>query len=369
MKIICLRENLKKNLNIAEKIIGRNLTLPILNNFLLATDKGRLKVSSTNLETGINTWTAGKVSDEGSVCVPAKTLTNLINNLSEEKISLETKKTALFIKTEKYKATINGFDPKDFPIIPKIKEDKNVFSLNAAVLREALVKTAFAAAVSDFRPEISGVFAELTDGALTLAATDSFRLAEKIIKIKDLKGTEALFIIPLKTIQEVVKILSDQKEGAAKIVFSKNQVLFETESVQLISRLVEGSFPNYRQIIPKQFKTTAELDKNETSAAVKLTSVLSGKLNDVKFAVNPGKKQIEITAKDAELGENQSVLEGKISGEPLEIVFNHNYLSDGFNNIAGDKIFVGFNGPTNPVLVKSPAETDYLYIVMPIKPF
>lgn len=369
MKIICLRENLKKNLNIAEKIIGKNLTLPILNNFLLATNKGRLKISSTNLETGINTWTTGKVTDEGAVCIPAKTLTNLINNLSEEKISLETKKNTLFIKTEKYKAAINGFDSKDFPIIPKIKEDKNNFPVNAAILREALLKTAFAASVSDFRPEISGVFFSLADGALVLAATDSFRLAEKTLKIKDLKGIETSFIVPLKTIQEAVKILSDQKDGAAKIVFNKNQVLFETESVQLISRLVEGSFPNYQQIIPKQFKTTAELDKNETAATVKLTSVLSGKLNDVKFNVNSEKKQIEITARDAELGENQSVLEGKISGESLEIIFNHNYLSDGFNNITGDKIFIGFNGPTNPVLVKSPAETDYLYIVMPIKPF
>lgn len=369
MKIVCLRENLKKNLNIAEKIIGRNLTLPILNNFLLATDKGRLKISSTNLEIGINTWTAGKVQDDGSVCVPAKTLTNLVNNLSEEKISIETKKNTLYIKTEKYKAAINGFDPKDFPIIPKIKEDKNSFSISAGLLREALVKTVFAASLSDFRPEISGVFAGLTDNTLVLAATDSFRLAEKTIKTKDLKNTETSFIIPLKTIQETVKILADQKEGLVKIAFSKSQILFETESVQLISRLVEGSFPNYQQIIPKQFKTTAELDKNETFAMVKLTSVLSGKLNDIKFKINPEKQQVEIIAQDSELGENQSILGGKISGEPLEIVFNHNYLSDGINNLTGNKIFFGFNGPTSPVLLKSAAETDYFYIAMPIKPF
>lgn len=369
MKIICLRENLKKNLNIAEKIIGRNLTLPILNNFLLATDKGRLKVSSTNLETGINAWTAGKVADEGGICVPAKTLTNLINNLNEEKISFETKKNTLYIKTEKYKATINGFDPKDFPIIPKIKEDKNNFSINTDLLRESLVKTVFAASFSDFRPEISGVFAGLAGGALVLAATDSFRLAEKTIKTKDLKGLEASFIVPLKTIQEIIKILTDQKEGVIKIAFNKNQILFETETIQLISRLVEGSFPNYQQIIPKQSKTTAILDKNETLSIIKLTSVLSGKLNDIKFQINPEKQQIEITARDSELGENQSIIEGKISGEPLEIVFNHNYLSDGINNLSGNKVFFGFNGPTNPVLLKSPEETDYLYIVMPIKPF
>ncbi|PIP17308.1 MAG: DNA polymerase III subunit beta [Candidatus Portnoybacteria bacterium CG23_combo_of_CG06-09_8_20_14_all_37_13] len=365
MQIICLQEKLKQSLNITERIIGRNLTLPILNNILINVENNKLKISSTNLEIGINYWLTGKVIQGGSITVPARLISDLISNLPNKKIELKVKNNLLELKCDKFKAVLNGLSANDFPIIPKIKE-KPIIKINGAILRNSLAQVVEMVSSSESRPEISGVYMKFDKNLIKLAATDSFRLAEKNIEIKNnqsLRGQTV--IIPQRTIQEIIRILSD-KESEVEIVLSTGQILFNMEDVQVISRLIEGKYPDYQQIIPSDFKTEAITNREELINNVKLASLFSGKINNVKLAVNPQKSILEITAKDIDIGENNSQIETKIIGNAIEVVFNYRYLLDGLNNIFSDKVILGFNTKTNPIVLKPIGDNSYTYLVMPI---
>jgi DNA polymerase-3 subunit beta len=365
MQIICLQENLKQALNITERIIGRNLTLPILNNILLTTENNKLKISSTNLEIGINCWIAGKIKKEGSITVPAKLISEFVNNLPNKKIELKDKDNQLYLKCENFKATLKGLSAKDFPIIPKIK-DKPLIKIKGEILRTNLAQVVEMASSSESRPEISGIYMKFNKDLIKLAATDSFRLAEKIIHQGQLEGTDKSIIIPQRTIQELIRILGE-KETEVEIVLSSNQILFDLGYAQVISRLIEGQYPDYQQIIPKDFKTQVILNRNELINSIKIASLFSGKINDIKISVQPKKSLIEILAKDIDIGENKSQIEAKIEGKEVEIAFNYRYILDGLNNIFSDKVVLGLNNSSNPVVIRPVGDTSYIYLVMPIK--
>jgi len=363
MKVICLQENLKNNLNIVQNIIGRNLTLPILNNLLLETEGGRLKISATNLEIGINTWTSGKIEKEGAITCPAKIFYNFISNLPNKKIEISVKENNVLIKCENYKANLRGLPADDFPIIPKIKEPA-LLEIDGSKLKEALTQIVGAAAISESRPEISGILFKFEKNNLILAATDSFRLAEKIIFNAASKSSSQNLIIPQRTIQELIRILSEKGEKV-KIILGNNQVLFELPDGQLISRIIDGQYPDYQQIIPKDFTTQMVLEKEELLNSVRLAGFFSSKINDIKFIVKSGK--LEIISHDPDLGENRSLLAPKIKGKDLEINFNYRYILDGLNNIFSQKIFLGFNSSAQPAVIRPAEGNDYLYVAMPIK--
>jgi len=362
MKIICLQENLKNNLNITQNIIGRNLTLPILNNLLLEIENGRLKISSTNLEIGINTWTSGKIEQEGAITCPAKILFNFVSNLPNKKIELEAKNNILTIKCENYKATIKGLPADEFPIIPKIKNDP-ILEINNSSLKEGLARVAGSVAISESRPEISGVLFKIDKEGLKLAATDSFRLAEKTERMDKIKS-EYSMILPQRTAQELIRILGE-KEGMTKIILGSNQILFETDEIQIISRLIDGQYPDYQQIIPKNFSTQLWLNREEFLNAVRIAGFFSSKVNNIKFSIGTGK--IEILSQDPDLGENKTQIQAEVKGKGLKIEFNYRYLLDGLNNIPAKQIFLGFSSESSPAVLKSAEADDYLYVVMPIK--
>ncbi len=367
MNIICLQKNLKQALNITEKIIGRNLTLPILNNLLLFVDKNKLKISSTNLEIGINSSIIGKVKSTGSITIPARLLTDFISNLPNEKIELKTKDNQLEIKCKKLKSLIKGLSADDFPIIPKITE-KPFIKIKGSVLKNSLSQVVEFASLSGSRPEISGIYINFNKNLIKLAATDSFRLAEKNIEInnnsKELKNQS--IIIPQRTIQEVSRILGDE-EIDVEIALSNNQILFNLGSTQVISRLIEGQYPDYQQIIPDSFQTQLIVDRNELISNIKIASLFSGKINDIKVYIDPKKSILEILAKDADIGENKSKIDAKIEGKEVEIIFNYKYLLDGLNNIFSDKVIIGLNTSAKPVVLRPVGDASYTYVVMPIK--
>lgn len=363
MKTFCLQENLKTNLNITQNIIGRNVTLPILNNLLLETEGNHLKISSTNLEIGINTWTTGKVERNGSVTCPAKILTSFVNNLPNKKIELDAKNNILMIKCENYRASLRGLPAEDFPIIPKIKEPV-LAEIKIETLRDGLSQVVGSAALSELRPEISGVFFSFEKNNLKLVATDSFRLAEKIIFGISKKTESSQFIVPQRTIQELIRILSE-REGDVKIISDGNQILFELEGVQLISRLIDGQYPDYQQIIPKDFGLQATLNREQLLNVVRIAGIFSSKSNDIKLSLQPGK--LEVLSQDPDLGENKSQLEAKIKGRGLEVVFNYRYLLDGLSNMGAKEIFLGLNSEASPAIVRPAGDSSYLYVVMPIK--
>jgi len=373
MQIICLQEKLKQALNITERIIGRNLTLPILNNLLLSTEDNKLKISSTNLEIGINCWLTGKIQKKGGITVPARLISDLVNNLPNKKIELKVKDQQLELKCEKFKAVLKGLTAEDFPIIPKIK-DKPIIKISGHTLKNSFSQVVEMVSFSESRPEISGVYMKFDKNTIKLAATDSFRLAEKNIEIKNnqqIKGQS--IIIPQRTIQELIRILGEKELSANKegqeveIILSGNQVLFDLEEAQVISRLIEGQYPDYQQIIPDSFQTQAIINREELINNIKIASLFSGKINNIKLAINSKKSLIEITAKDVDIGENKSQIETKINGKDIEIIFNYRYLLDGLNNIFSDKIILGLNTNANPIVIRPVGDTSYTYLVMPIK--
>ncbi len=369
MKIICLQENLKNGLNAAERIIGKSLTLPILNNLLLKAEKGRLRISSTNLEIGINYWISGKIEKDGEITVPAKVLSSIVNNLPNKKIELEAKDNTLNLKCENYKAKIKGQDAKDFPIIPKI-QSQTTCSVGQEALRAGLSQVAGMAALSESRPEISGILFDFSKNVLKLVATDSFRLGEKTIFTEN--SFQAAVIVPQRTALELIRILSEkmeleEKKATVNLVLSPSQVMFDLGHVQLISRLIDGQYPPYQQIIPTNFQASAIVEREEVLKTVKIASLFSSKINDIQLIVSPAKKIIEIFAQSADVGENRSQLKAESEGKQLEVVFNWRYILDGLNNINSNKILFKLNNETSPTVIKPVGDESYLYVVMPIK--
>jgi len=367
MNIICLQENFKKALNIVERIIGRNLTLPILNNVLLSIENNKLKISSTNLEIGINCWIPGKIKERGSITVPAKLINDFVNNLPNEKIELKVKDKQLELKCKKFKSILKGLSADDFPIIPKIKLQP-LINIKNNLLKNSFTQVVEMASTSESRPEISGIYINFYKNTIKLAATDSFRLAEKNIEINSKELKEQSIIIPQRTILEVIRILSEKKEQEeVKITLSNNQILFDFNNTQIISRLIDGQYPDYQQIIPSNSETEVIINRAELINNIKIASLFTGKVNDIKIFVDPKKSIIEISSKDADIGENKSKIEAEIKGKEVEVIFNYRYILDGLNNIYSDKVIIGLNDNTKPVLIRPVGDINYSYIVMPIK--
>ncbi len=369
MKITCLQENLKKVLNIASNIIGKNLILPILNNILIDVSGGKIKIFSTNLEVGISANVSGKIDKEGKITIPAKTITSFINNLPNKKVELEVKKSVLKINSDNFKAEINGLTAEEFPIIPKTTQ-KNFSIIENKTLKDALLSVVGITSLSDSRPEITGILFNSDKSGIKFVATDSFRLAEK--RIIRPEGTEDISqIIPQRTIQELIKILSDDPNNKIKITFENNQVFFETGEIQLVSRLIDGSYPDYQQIIPGETEFIFKLDKDQLINSVRLASVFGSKINEVKLSFNLKKKKLVILAADPDLGTNESELEIEIEKankkEAFEIGFNYRYLLEGLSNLTGKKALLGFSNETSPGIIRSSVDSSYLYLIMPIK--
>ncbi len=370
MEITILQENLKKGLNIVSNIIGKNLTLPVLNNILLTVEKKRLKLTSTDLEIAITHWISCKAKKEGEITVPAKLFNEFINNLPNKKIEIKSKNNnnLLQIECENFKSNIKTISSKEFPIIPKIK-GKTLLKLKALNFVSGLSQIINFTSLSDIRPEISGILVKINGKQIKFTATDSFRLGEKTIAIKENKSNvKKSIILPLKTAQELIKVFSEnKKEEIIEIIIEQNQVLFRNLETQIVSRLIEGTYPNYEQLISEQFETNLILDREKLLNVVKVSRLFSSKINDLRFNVIPKKSMVEIFAQDAEIGENISQISGEIKGKEIEIIFNHKYLLDGLNSIEANKVILGLNGENSPGILKPAGNQNFIYVIMPIK--
>jgi len=372
MKIEILKNNIKNGLNVVEKIVGKNITLPILDNVLITAEDSFLLLTATDLETAIKYWAMAKIVKKGSVVVPVKFLSSFISLLPEDKISFEEKKQNLFIECKNYKNQIQGFNPEEFPLIPEIKDHESLIVDNKKFCA-GLAQIIDACSTSQTRPEIAGIFLLFLKDSLKMVATDSFRLGEKTINIENKKGKEYSFILPQKSAREIINTLGD-KEGSLKICFSANQTLFELPmkeadhpQIQIFSRLVEGEYPNYQEIIPKKFKTTVVVKRDEFINQIKAASLFSGKVSEIKFIIKPDQKNIEVLAKNPDIGESSSVLPAKIDGSPVEVSFNYKFLIDGILNIKSSEILFEISGEDGPCILKPVGDASYLYVAMPIK--
>jgi len=373
MKFSCLQENLTEGLNISSHIAGLNKTsLPILNNILLTAKEGELKISSTNLEIAIEIKIRAKIEKEGSLTVPAQVLNNYVNLLPKQVLKFEVSKNILIISTEKQKAKIKGISSEEFPIIPQIDSKKKCL-LKSKELKNALEKTIFAISSSEVRMELSGALFSFKNKAnkkeLTIVGTDSYRLTEITIPLEknDLKE-ERDVIIPLRTLQEVSKVIKSDKDNNIELYLSENQILFVYEDTEIISRVINGKYPDYKQTIPVNIKTKALINREEFIRIVKSASFFSKLgVNDVNIKFLPKKNQLVISSVNNQIGENEAVLDADIIGDSNEIIFNYRYLVDGLNNLSNEEISLEIVNDNSPGLIKSVKDKTYLYLIMPIK--
>jgi DNA polymerase III subunit beta len=377
MNLSILKENLKQGLFIVSHLAGKNANLPILNNILIEAKKEGVRLVSTNLEIGITHFIRGKTEEEGSFAVDAKIFTDYIGLLPNKKIDLVKKDGVLSVECDNYKTKIKTETNDDFPLIPQV-EKKGKKTVKVEDFRRALSKVVFAAAASESRIELSGVLFTITKNKLVLAATDSYRLAEKELEIKEEAGGNKEFgeqkvIVPARTIQEVLRILSGQENNdntnkEIDFYINDNQILFVVGNTELISRLIEGQYPDYRQIIPASGKTSIIINRNELVRAIKASALFSKSgINDINLDFPEGKNQTIISSASGNTGENLVNLEAEVKGADNGIVVNYQYFLDGLNNIDEETVRLEIVDGNTPCLIKPVGEKGYLYIIMPIK--
>ncbi|XOB41243.1 MAG: DNA polymerase III subunit beta [Candidatus Nealsonbacteria bacterium] len=372
MKINILKEKLKEGIGIVEKISQKSLTLPVLQNTLLKTEKNFLKLSTTNLESAINWWGLVKIEKQGEICIPTRFLSNFLNLLPNKPISLNIENFIMDLVCDNYKTKIKGINPEEFPIIPQLKEGQTIKIDNLSFC-QALSQIINIPSVSTARPEISGIYFIFESNLIKMVATDSFRLAEKKIFIDTKISKRHSLILPQSAAKEIISVFSE-KQGDLKICFSPNQILFEYmmsgvnhPQIQFISRLIGGEYPNYEEIIPKKYKTEVQVQKKELLNQIKGASLFSGKVNEVKLKISPKSNKIEVLSQSPDLGEYKSFFIGDVKGDDLVVSFNHRFLIDGITEIRKDKLSFELTDEDGPAALKPLGDEDYLYIIMPIK--
>lgn len=376
MHFFCTKENLSHGLNITSRITTKNVNLPILNNVLINIQNKTLKLQSTNLEIFITCNIRSKIEKEGSFTLPAKLFSDYINLLPDEKIDIELSEND-FVKVEckNFKTKIKGISASEFPLIPEISKE-NIFKLKVKDFKKMIEKVIFATSPNETRPELSGVFLKLDskDKKLTAAATDSYRLAEQKIEIVENESefNEKGIIVPAKTLQEVHRIIGllwelPESSENLEVILAENQILFVYDNVEILSRLIEGKYPEYQHIIPSDFKTSAVLNKEELSKAVKVASLFTKtNLNDIHLEFST--EGLVVRSAENQIGENNISLDSEIEGEKNNVVLNYRYLIDGLNMINTEKIKIQLNDDSTPCVIQGVGQDEeYIYLVMPIK--
>lgn len=379
MKFTCTQENLNQGLAVVSHIANRNVNLPILGNVLVKSEEKILRLLATNLEIAVNCVVRGKVEESGEFTVPSRLFSDYVALLPKDRVDVVQAGNQVTVACGAFQTKLNGIPASEFPLIPAV-EKKHVFTVDVADFRRAIGQVLFAVAPNESRPEISGVlfkFAPGRDGLeLVLAATDSYRLAEKTMAAESAtKAKEPVaLIVPARTVAEIVRILGVFKEALnnperIEIGVGESQVVFTYDNVELISRVIEGRYPDYRQLVPDRFETEVALDKAELQRAVKTASLFSrAGLNDVHLKFDPSGK-VNLSALNSQTGEHAVDLTGEVKGKPNAVTVNFKYFLDGVNNVDGEAVRLQLVDGMSPCLVRpgKDVKEDYLYIVMPIR--
>lgn len=375
MKITCKQQDLSRGLTAVSHAVSNRSTLPILSNILLATDNGRLKLSATNLEIGINCWVDAQIHEDGSTTVPAKLLTDLVNSLPQAPvdISVPEDSNTLNVKSAGSSANIKGMDASEFPLIPSAEGGEPPVRFDASQLKEMIEEVAFAAADDDSRPVFTGVLIQVSEEKITFAAADAFRLAVRVAALPGDDHPRGDILVPARTLTELARILPSEGQVEMIVTPNRSQVLFHTPQLDLVSRLIEGTFPNYRQIIPKEHTTRAVVETKQFAEAAKRAALFardSSNITRIKInagandGLEPGSITVEATAED--LGDNVSTINAAVDGPELQIIFNVKYLADVLAVLGTQEVALEANAPTRPGVIKPVGSNDYTYVIMPM---
>jgi len=373
MKLSCLQDNLNRALATVGRAVATRTTLPITQNVLLSTEQGRLKLSATNLEIAITTWIGGKIEQEGALTVPARLLTEFVNALPAEQIDISAtaRPRALQLKCARYDARINGTEASEFPPLPSV-EDGVPAKLDPAALRTAITQVVFAAAVEESRPVLTGIKVELDGDSFTMAAADGFRLAVHKGKLLEPVAEPVGVIVPARTFAELGRLLPEQDEPVEMLVTAaKSQALFRLKNVEMITQLIQGSFPNYSQLIPQSSQTRTVVGLPEFLRAARTASIFARDGSGIiRFQMTPGAEgapgKLAISARAEELGENLGELDAKIEGEAAKIAFSSKYLLEVLQVLGEGEVALETTSPSSPGVFRPVGSTTYTHVVMPM---
>lgn len=362
MKLQVTQENLNRALSSVARVANSRGTLPILANVLIKTSNNRLSISATNLDIAITHYIGAKVKDEGSITVPARLMQDFVGSLPEGVIELDLQETKLHVTTDKYRSVVNGIMADDFPVMPAISSGKS-WSVKGDVFKKALQQVVFAASSDETRPVLTGVLIQSQDGKLYMASTDSYRLAEKELGASK---EEVSMLIPASSMHDLLRVIGDT-EDEVKVTHDDQQVLFKVGDIELVTRLVDGKYPDYRKLIPAKFATKAILKRGDLLNVTKVSSLFAREsAGSVTIELDEKSRQLSIRSVASQLGENTATADAKITGSG-SITLNSRYLLDALGVISGDEVSFGFNGKLEPTLLESAEKSDYRHIIMPLK--
>ena len=381
MKLSCLQENLNRGLSIVGRAVATRTTLPITNNVLLTVDQSRLKLVATNLEMAISCWIGAKVEEEGAITVPARLLAEFVSSLPSDRIgkkgekeaetvdiSLSPRTKTLGLKCARFEARISGVDAKDFPPIPRI-EDGITTKVEVDALRQGISRVVFAAASEESRPVLTGVDAEFDGNLLTLAAADGFRLAVYKLPLISPVSQKTEVIIPARTLAELNRLMADQEEAIEIAVNpNKSQTLFRLKNIELVSQLVQGTFPKYGQLIPQSYNTRVVVDVAQFMRATKTASIFASDGGGiVRLVIAPGK--ITISARSEEIGDDVGEIDAVVEGEEAKIAFNGKYLIQVLSVLHEAQVAqvaLETTNPSSPGVIRPVGVDNYIHVIMPM---
>lgn len=362
MKLQVTQENLNKALGTVARVANARGTLPVLANVLIKTVNNRVSIVATNLDIAITQYIGAKVSEEGSITVPARLMQDFVSSLPAGNIELDLDDYKLHIITSQYKSVINGVSSEEFPEMPAIAKG-HTWTLPASTLKKSLQQVVLAASNDEARPVLTGVFVHTHEGKLYMAATDSYRLAEKeIMPLED----EISLLVPVSAMQDLLRILGDT-EDEVKITHDDQQVLFQVGDVELVARLIEGKYPPYRNLIPNSFATTATLKRADLLNVTKVSSLFAREsAGSITIEVSEVSQELSIRSVASQLGENNAKANAEVNGSG-DITLNSRYLLDALHVLQGEEVSFCFNGKLEAIVIKDTSTEDYLHIIMPLK--
>ncbi len=373
MKLSCLQENLNRGLGVVGRAVATRTTLPITNNVFLATDEGRLKLVATNLEMAISCWVGAKIEEEGAITVPARLLTEFVSSLPSDTIdvSLSPQTKTLGLKCARFEARISGVDAKEFPPIPSVDEGITT-KVEVESFRQGINQVVFAAATEESRPVLTGVCAQFDGDSLTLAAADGFRLAVYKLPITAPVSQKTEVIIPARTLAELNRLMADQEE-AVDITLNpnKSQILFRLKNIELVSQLVQGTFPNYAQLIPQSYNTRVIVNVAEFLRATKTASIFARDGSGiVRLVITPGGEvapgKLTVSARSEEIGDDVGEIDATVEGDEAKIAFNGRYLTDVLSVLGETQVALETTNPSSPGLIRPVGTENYTHVVMPM---
>ncbi len=373
MKVSCLQENLARGLSVVARAVAPRSTLPVLGNVLIATDNGRLRLSATNLELGISYWIGAKIEEEGSTTVPARTFVDLVNTLPNDTVSMELtiRNQTLNVHCGAFNNDIKCIDAQDFPPLPPSDLDDGL-ALDAEDLRAMIHQVTFAASMDDARPVLTGVLVELEDKQLTMAAADGFRLSVRSAQLAASSPEQVNAIIPARALSELARVLSANDESVTmSLPPNRGQVIFRAKDVELVSQLIDGTFPDYRGIIPNSFSSRSVLSTSAFLKACKAADIFAREAaHSARLRITPGSElepgTVEVSATAAETGSNETTVDATIEGDAVEIAFNVRFLVDVLGAVDTPNVALETSSASSPGVVRPVGRDDFLHVIMPM---